>query len=104
VVFEDRARNTYENAVFSKQLASPARGAYVGHIGAHMPRSVGVFRKVGWPVIPYPVDYGTTGNVEILVAPDAAKRWSNFDQAVKAWTGLLAYWLTGRSSAPFPAP
>ncbi len=106
VVFEDRARNTYENAVFSKQLASPAPGErwLLVTSAAHMPRSVGVFRKVGWPVIPYPVDYGTTGNVEILVAPDAARRWSNFDQAVKAWTGLLAYWLTGRSSAPFPAP
>jgi uncharacterized SAM-binding protein YcdF (DUF218 family) len=101
VVFEERARNTYENAVLSKQLASPAPGEHwlLVTSAAHMPRSVGVFRKVGWPVIPYPVDYNTTGAVEMLVTPDAARRWNEFDRAVKAWVGLLAYWLTGRSSA-----
>jgi uncharacterized SAM-binding protein YcdF (DUF218 family) len=106
VVFEDRARNTYENAVLSKQLAAPAPGErwLLVTSAAHMPRSVGVFRKVGWPVTPYPVDYDTTGNIEMLVTPDAAGRWNKFDHAVKAWTGLLAYWLIGRSSAPFPAP
>jgi uncharacterized SAM-binding protein YcdF (DUF218 family) len=106
VVFEDRARNTYENAVFSKQLASPQPGErwLLVTSAAHMPRSVGVFRQVGWPVIPFPVDYRTTGEVEILVVPDVARRWNEFDQALKAWVGLAAYWLTGRSSAPFPAP
>ena len=69
-----------------------------------MPRSVGVFRQVGWPVIPYPVDYRTSGDLKIVVTPDVARRWSEFDQAIKAWIGLLAYWLTGRSSAPIPAP
>jgi uncharacterized SAM-binding protein YcdF (DUF218 family) len=106
VVFEDRARNTYENAVFSKQLASPQPGErwLLVTSAAHMPRSVGIFRQVGWPVIPYPVDYRTTGEVEILVVPDVARRWNEFDQAVKAWIGLAAYWLTGRSRAAFPAP
>jgi uncharacterized SAM-binding protein YcdF (DUF218 family) len=106
VVFEDRARNTYENAMFSKQLAAPQPGErwLLVTSAAHMPRSVGAFRQVGWPVIPYPVDYRTTGGVEILVAPDVAGRWNEFDQAVKAWIGLLAYRLSGRSSALFPAP
>lgn len=106
VVFEDHARNTYENAVFSKLLAGPQPGErwLLVTSAAHMPRAVGVFRQVGWPVIPYPVDYRTTGEVEFLVAPDVSRRWNEFDQAVKAWIGLLAYWLTGRSSSPFPAP
>jgi uncharacterized SAM-binding protein YcdF (DUF218 family) len=106
VLFEDRARNTYENAAFSKQLASPQPGerSLLVTSAAHMPRSVGVFRQVGWPVIPCPVDHRTTGEVEILVVPDVARRWNELDQAVKAWIGLAAYWLTGRSSAPFPAP
>jgi uncharacterized SAM-binding protein YcdF (DUF218 family) len=106
VVFEDRARNTYENALFSKQLASPQPGErwLLVTSAAHMPRAIGVFRQVDWPVIPCPVDYRTTGEVEILVVPDVARRWNEFDQALKAWVGLAAYWLTGRSSAPFPAP
>ena len=106
VAFEDRARNTYENAVFSKQLAAPRPGErwLLVTSAAHMPRAVGVFHQVGWPVIRYPVDYRTTGEVEILVVPEVSKRWNQFDDAVKAWIGLMAYWLTGRSSAPFPAP
>lgn len=106
VTFEDQARNTYQNAVFSKALASPAPGErwLLVTSAAHMPRSVGVFRQVGWPVIPYPVDYRTTGDLEILVVPDVAQRWTEFDQAIKAWTGLLAYWLTGRIPTLFPAP
>jgi uncharacterized SAM-binding protein YcdF (DUF218 family) len=106
VVFEGRARNTYENAVFSKQLAAPRPGErwLLVTSAAHMPRSVGVFRQVGWPVIPYPVDYRTTGDLEVLVVPEVSQRWNQFDDAVKAWIGLMAYWLTGRSSAPFPAP
>lgn len=106
VIFEDQARNTYENAVFSKRLASPVPGErwLLVTSASHMPRSVGVFRQVGWPVIPYPVDYETEGELEILVTPDVARRWTDFDRAVKAWIGLFAYWLTGRSSAPFPAP
>jgi hypothetical protein len=55
-------------------------------------------------VIPFPVDYRTTGEVEILVVPDVARRWNEFDQSLKAWIGLAAYRLTGRSSALFPAP
>ena len=106
VAFEDRARNTYENAVFSKQLAAPRPGErwLLVTSAAHMPRAVGVFRQVGWPVIPYPVDYRTTGDLEVLVVPEVSQRWNQFDDAVKAWIGLMAYWLTGRSSAPFPAP
>lgn len=106
VIFEDRARNTYQNAVLSKALASPAPGErwLLVTSASHMPRSVGVFRQVGWPVIPYPVDYRTARDIELPVVPDVAKRWTEFDQAVKAWTGLLAYWLTGRIPTLFPAP
>lgn len=106
VIFEDQARNTYQNAVLSKALVSPAPGErwLLVTSASHMPRSVGVFRQVGWPVIPYPVDYRTSGDIDILVVPDAAGRWAEFDQAIKAWIGLLAYWLTGRIPTMFPAP
>lgn len=112
ILFEERSRNTVENAVLSKQLVDPApderwllvTSAY------HMPRAVGVFRKVGWPVIAYPVDYRTSGTADFraalgeLAEPDVADRLLAFDQATKAWVGLLAYWLMGRTGALFPAP
>jgi uncharacterized SAM-binding protein YcdF (DUF218 family) len=56
VVFEDRSRNTFENARYSKDLIVPKPGECWLLITSayHMPRAVGVFRKVGWDVLPYP--------------------------------------------------
>ena len=106
VIFEDQARNTYENALLSKPLAAPAPGErwLLVTSALHMPRAVGAFRQVGWPVIPYPVDFRTSGEFDLLSAPDAAQRWRELDQAVRSWIGLVAYWLTGRITTPFPAP
>lgn len=105
-IFEDRARNTYENALLAKPLAVPAPGEHWLLVTSafHMPRAVGAFRQVGWPVIPYPVDYRTDGEFGFPVAPDAAQRWREFDQAIRSWIGLVAYRLTGRIPDLFPAP
>ena len=48
------ARNTVENAVFTKALVDPKpqRALAAGDVERHMPRSVGVFRKAGFPVEP----------------------------------------------------
>jgi uncharacterized SAM-binding protein YcdF (DUF218 family) len=106
VIFEDRARNTFENAQLSKPLAAPRPGELWLLVTSawHMPRAVGVFRRVGWPVIAYPVDYRTSGEIGLLARPDAAQGWAAFDLAVKNWIGLVAYWLSDRTDAPFPAP
>ena len=106
VIFEDRARNTYENALLSKPLVAPQPGErwLLVTSAYHMPRAVGVFRQVGWPVIPYPVDYRTAGTFNLLLTPDAGQRLREFDQASKSWIGLVAYWLTGRIPTLFPAP
>jgi uncharacterized SAM-binding protein YcdF (DUF218 family) len=75
-----------------------------------MPRSIGVFREAGWPVIAYPVDYRTSGAVDLLAAlaqlaqPSMADRLIEFDQAIKTWIGLIAYRLMGRTNALLPAP
>lgn len=106
VIFEDQAQNTYQNAVYSKALALPAAGEQwlLVTSAAHMPRSVGVFRRVGWPVIPYPVDYRTSGEIRLWAGLDASEQLFEFDHAVKAWIGLVAYRLSGRTDALFPGP
>ena len=106
VIFEDQARNTYENALLAKTRAAPqpderwllVTSAY------HIPRAVGCFRQVGWPVLAYPVDYRTTGDLTWLRVPDAGQRWHEFDDAIRAWIGLVAYWMTDRISVLLPAP
>jgi uncharacterized SAM-binding protein YcdF (DUF218 family) len=112
ILFEDRSRNTYENAVLTRQRVQPAADErwLLVTSAYHMPRSIGVFRQAGWPVIAYPVDYRTMGTEGLttvlgrLAQPNVADRLVEFDLAVKTWTGLLAYRLMGRTDALFPAP
>jgi len=105
VIFERDSRNTWENAVDSKRLANPQPGQTWLLLTSswHMPRAVGCFRKAGWTVRAYPVDY-----------PGAEVReWLNFDferqlpiasLAVKEWIGLAAYRALDRTDTLFPAP
>jgi uncharacterized SAM-binding protein YcdF (DUF218 family) len=112
IVFEERSRNTLENAALTKELSRPNPGErwLLVTSAHHMPRSIGVFRRAGWPVIAYPVDYRSSGRADLwqalgrLAEPDVAQRLIELDLAVKNWTGLLAYWLMGRTGALFPAP
>jgi uncharacterized SAM-binding protein YcdF (DUF218 family) len=63
ITLEDRSRNTLENAVFSKAIVQPKPGErwLLVTSAYHMPRAIGVFRKAGFPVEPYPVDWRTRG-------------------------------------------
>src|SRR5437016_121618 len=68
-------------------------------------RAMGVFRKVGFPVEAYPVDWRTRGAKDVLrpfaTVGDGLRR---SDTAMREWVGLAVYWLMGRSSELFPAP
>jgi uncharacterized SAM-binding protein YcdF (DUF218 family) len=106
MIFEGQARNPYENAPLAKPLAAPEPGGrwLLVTSASHMPRALGAFRQIGWPVIPYPVDYRTSGELNLMVAPDAGQRWRELAQAVQSWIGLIACWLTGRIPGLLPAP
>ena len=107
VIAENQSRNTVENAQFSKALANPqpnerwllVTSAY------HMPRAIGVFRKAGFAVEAFPVDFRTRGPEDALRPfPTMGDGLRRTDTAAREWVGLAIYWLTGRSSALFPAP
>jgi uncharacterized SAM-binding protein YcdF (DUF218 family) len=106
VIYEDRSRTTYENAVFSRELAQPRPGEtwLLVTSAAHMPRSVGVFRHVGWTVIPWPTSYKTVHAVLPSITEPFSGRMGELDTAVHEWVGLVAYRLTGKSDDLFPAP
>jgi uncharacterized SAM-binding protein YcdF (DUF218 family) len=106
LILERESRNTYENAVLSKARAKPQPGeSWVLVTSAfHMPRAVGVFRRSGWPVIPYPVDYQSLGRPDWTSAPDLARGLSEITLATKEWVGLAAYRLLGWSESLFPGP
>ena len=92
LVIDRRARNTYENALYSKDLVTPRSGQcwVVVTSAVHMPRAVGVFEAVGFPVLPWPVD-------DTPQSSDGVSAW--------VWRevfGLIGYWAFGRTRDLYP--
>lgn len=104
-IFEADSRNTFENAEFSKALVRPTQDETWILItsATHMSRSVGVFNKVGWQVIPYPVDFNST-YPEPYPGIEFGGKLSNIDKITKEYVGLVSYKLLGRSDSFFPKP
>lgn len=107
LAIEDRSRNTAENAAFARDVAAPKPGErwLLVTSAAHMPRAVGTFRKAGFGVEAYPVDWQMRGAQDLYVLSNpllGGLKW--VDNAVHEWVGLLAYWISGRSDELFPRP
>ena len=107
VTLEDKSRNTDENARFTAALVRPeASQRWLLVTSAyHMTRSMGLFEKAGFNVIPYPVAYRTRGGQYGLAWDfDPARNINIFSIAMKEWIGLAVYWSTGRIDHLFPGP
>jgi uncharacterized SAM-binding protein YcdF (DUF218 family) len=68
VLIESKSRNTFENAVMSKSVAGvEASQPWLLVTSAwHMPRALATFRKAGWNVTPYAVDYFSPTKIDWL--------------------------------------
>jgi uncharacterized SAM-binding protein YcdF (DUF218 family) len=106
VTYESESRNTHQNAVLTRALIKPAPGEtwLLVTSASHMPRSIGVFRVAGFPVVPWPVNYRTGRSLAALYDAPFPERVGQFEGALREWIGLVAYWLMGRTDAVFPAP
>lgn len=107
MVLENRSRNTQENAQFTRELLQPdsTQRWLLVTSAFHMPRSMALFRKAGFEVIAWPVDYRTAGTEPLGFARDnAIDSLENTTLAVREWLGLAAYWMTGRIDSVLPAP
>ncbi len=96
VRLEDKSRNTYENAVFTARLGGidPSQPWILITSASHMPRALAVFRKQGWNVTPYSVDFRAG-----LATPWTTYSLGDFEKwrvALHEYLGILAYRLTGR--------
>ncbi|MEJ0063546.1 MAG: YdcF family protein [Alphaproteobacteria bacterium] len=106
VIYENSSRTTYENAVNSGVLVGDKKKEpWILVTSAwHMPRAVGTFRKQGWNVIPYPVDYNTTGSIGSLIRISFVGNINGLNAVMRETIGMAGYWLTGRSDELFPGP
>jgi len=106
VLLEDKARNTFENAVFSKELVKPKPGErwLLVTSAQHMPRAVGCFRQAGFEVEAYPVAWRTRPRGRSTFGGALSGGLNTLDLATHEWIGLIVYRLTGKTSALLPAP
>ena len=108
MLLERQSANTYENAVFSWELAEPLgiRRILLVTSALHMPRSVPLFENQGFTVIPAPTDYMFTERPRsrplLETWPDlliglfpSAGAMSATTQAIKEYIGIGVYWLRG---------
>jgi len=73
--------------------------------GFHMPRSMGIFRKQGIPVVPWPVDYRSTGKERLgFDFTQPSRNAQLLATGLREWVGLVGYYFVGRTSALYPGP
>jgi len=107
LMMERRSRNTQENVEFSKAMVQPKNGErwLLVTSAFHMPRSVGLFRKAGFNVEPYPVDWRVGGRSELFAFSSfAIEGLSRTEVGLREWLGLIAYRATGKIDELFPGP
>jgi uncharacterized SAM-binding protein YcdF (DUF218 family) len=107
LTMERQSRNTQENAQFTKEIVAPKPGErwLLVTSGYHMPRSIGLFRKAGFAVEAYPVDWRVGGRFDLLAFSSiAGEGLARTDVGLREWIGLVAYWATGKIDDLFPGP
>jgi len=103
---ERLSRNTVENAEFAKTVANPKAGErwLLVTSAFHMPRSIGLFRKAGFKVEAYPVDWRAARSTVFRFSAAGIEGLELTNLAMREWIGLTAYWLTGKTDSFLPGP
>lgn len=93
IIFESKSRNTEENAAFTKELIKPKKDEHWLLVTSayHMPRSIMAFKKHGWDVTPYPVDYHANGKIQWIKLPQFEKDFLVYKTVMREVLGILNY-------------
>jgi uncharacterized SAM-binding protein YcdF (DUF218 family) len=95
VIIEAESESTYENAVVLKEKLGDKPFILITSAG-HMPRAVGVFKKLGMNPIPAPTDYMAGNNPLAANFLPTPSHLMYSDLAIHEYLGILFYKLTGR--------
>lgn len=106
ILFEGESKDTKDNASKTSAYLNPKPGeVWVLLTSAyHMPRSVGLFRKAGVEVIPYPSDYHTPPYYALWIFPGLKLNLDAWQVVSREWLGMLINYLMGRSDELYPSP
>lgn len=104
VDIESGTRNAYAQAAAIHRLLNPKpQETWILMTAASsMPRAMGAFRKTGWHVLPYPVDFVTTGNETLRPTLNILGGWGLLRRAISEGLALGADRLMGRADTLIP--
>jgi len=99
IVAEDKSRNTYENAEFTRALLQGrgARRILLVTSATHMMRSVSLFRRAGFDVAAVPCNHITgwsEPSVLFRLVPEP-QLLAHSKSALREYMGLTVYWIRG---------
>ncbi|MBK8567502.1 MAG: YdcF family protein [Saprospiraceae bacterium] len=100
IIVEGGSRNTWENAVFSKQMLDekhPNERYLLITSAWHMRRSIGCFEKAGVAFTPFSVDFLSERDrwaPENCLVPDRIGFYL-WEMMIKEWVGCIMYRLKG---------
>jgi uncharacterized SAM-binding protein YcdF (DUF218 family) len=105
---ESESRNTYENALNARLFLAPLgiQRILLVTSASHMPRSVALFEKQGFQVIPAPTDFSVTQagwenlksgglGAQLYSLMPSAENLSLTTRMLKEYVGMLVYRLSG---------
>ena len=96
IILEPNARNTYENALFTRKLMDSLQlnNAILVTSAYHMTRSLACFEKQGIDVSPLPTDFrsASTGMRSWVPTLEALDQWQTI---LHELVGLAYYWIRG---------
>ena len=90
-IVENKSRNTWENAIFSKQIVDSLQknaSCLLVTSALHMPRSKACYDKAGLPTTIYPTDYYSQHSdnlFKLFLEPSSSKLY--------AWEAILHEWM-----------
>jgi uncharacterized SAM-binding protein YcdF (DUF218 family) len=98
-----RSLGKKESVAYSGHDIHPGKEAWLLVASAsHMPRSIACFREAGWNIYPAPANYLTDGQFSTQLGLDLAWHLMQISIAAHEYCGLVAYWLMGYISSPWP--
>jgi uncharacterized SAM-binding protein YcdF (DUF218 family) len=100
LIVENKSRNTWENAMFSKQIVDSLQknaSCLLVTSAFHMPRSKACYDKAGLPTTIYPTDYYRQKHdnlVKLLLEPSSSKLFA-WEALIHEWIGVITYKIKG---------
>ncbi len=103
IIFEGNSRNTYENILFSKEIANPKinENWLLITSASHMKRALLIGSKHNWNFIPYPVDFKTKKKFKFTPNLSLLSNLNSFQEGSHEWLGLISYYFMNRTNSIF---